>query len=229
MGALRRQRRQRFSIRYWSERLNGVPAFILGNGPSISELDVQKLAPYFTIGINRAFHLLDPTVLIWQDISLWNTEHQHLHNLSALKVARDVADPKRLYYNFYLKGSSYEFDQMKRTHVLYGRGSTGPLAIQLAVAMGCRPIILLGMDCKRGMDGRSDFYGENQYWLPHTLDCCAKGLAWVRQQCRVPIINCSDNGFWNKQDLGAVLDSTDLQHARGRQAYVRQILSLSDP
>jgi len=80
-----------------------------------------------------------------------------------------------------LKGGPYKFDTSK-THVLYGRGSTGPLAVELAVAMGCRPIILLGMDCQV-QAGKTDFYGENKHWLQHTIENCDRGLNFLKNDC----------------------------------------------
>ena len=126
-----------------------------------------------------------------------------------------------------MKGGGYKFDT-STTHILYGRGSTGPLGIQLAVAMGCRPIVLLGMDCKRGSKGESDFYGENKYWTDATLKNCYEGLIFVKEQCPVEIHNCGDNGLWPTEKLETVLAQIDDKHARGRQSYVRQILNLAE-
>lgn len=222
-GVARKHRQQRFAIKQWVDKLPDTPAFIIGNGPSLNDHNVLSLADYFTIGINRCFYALDPTILLWQDVSLWNTEYHRLHNTQSIKVCRDVADPRRIYHNFYLKSGGFKFDKTK-THILHGRGSTGPLAVELAVAMGCKPIIILGMDCQRGADKRSDFYGENQHWLPHTLDNCKLGLQFLRDQCPVEIINCSASDYWPKQELSAVLETIDPKHARGRQSYVEQLL-----
>ncbi len=224
-GLARRQRHQRYAIKSWSDRLPDIPAFIIGNGPSLDSLKIKLIEDYFSIGINRAFYKLDPTILLWQDISLWNTEYQKLHNTQALKVSRDVSDPRKIYYNFHLKGGGYKFDST--THILHGRGSTGPLAVQLAVAMGCRPIVLLGMDCKRGSDGKSDFYGENKYWTDATLENCYEGLVSIKEQCPVEIHNCGDNELWPKEKLEIVLAQINEMHARGRQSYVQQILNLN--
>lgn len=226
-GLARKQKHQRFAIRAWTDRLPDCPAFIIGNGPSLNEQPVDLLKDYFTIGVNRCFEKIDPTILLWQDISLWNSEYQKLHNTQALKVSRDVSDPRKIYYNFHLKGGGYKFDP-STTHILHGRGSTGPLAVQLAVAMGCRPIVLLGMDCKRGKNGRSDFYGENKYWTEATLENCIKGLVFIRQQCPVEIYNCGDNSLWPKEDLAEIISRTDKRHQRGRQSYVAQILNLQE-
>lgn len=222
-GIARKQRHQRYQIKHWVDTLPDTPAFILGNGPSIKDENMMLLEDYFTVGINRAFYLLDPTILLWQDISLWNTEYHRLHNTQAIKVARDTADPRRIYYNFHLKGNGYKFDTSK-THILHGRGSSGPLAVQLAVSMGCRPIVLMGMDCKRGPKNESDFYGNNPHWLPHTLDNCKVGLEFIRDHCPVEVINCGDNDIWPQETLKDVMANIDLNHARGRQSYVKQIL-----
>lgn len=226
-GLARKQRQVRYAIRSWVDRLPDIPAFIIGNGPSLSSLKMKLIEDYFSVGTNRAFYALDPTILLWQDISLWNTEYQKLHNTQALKVSRDVSDPRKIYYNFHLKGGGYKFDP-STTHILHGRGSTGPLAVQLAVAMGCRPITLLGMDCKRGSDGKSDFYGENKYWTDATLKNCYDGLVSVKEQCPVEIHNCGDNGLWPTETLEHVLAQIDEKHKRSRRSYVSQILGLSD-
>jgi len=222
-GITRKNRQNRYQIKNWADTLPDVPAFIMGNGPSIKNNDTSVLTDYFSIGINRSFYILDPTILLWQDISLWNTEYHRLHHTQALKVCRDSADPRRIYYNFHLKGGGYKFDTTK-THILYGRGSSGPLGVQLAVSMGCRPIVLLGMDCKRGPKGESDFWGDNPHWLPHTLDNCKLGLEFIKKNCPVEIVSCSDNDYWEQQSLSNVLKTFDNTHKRNRQSYVKQIL-----
>ena len=225
-GAVRKQRYQRYAIKQWADRLPDVPAFLIGNGPSINKQDLSLLEDYFTIGINRAFYALDTTLLMWQDISLWNSEYHKLQNIQALKVARDIADPRRIYYNFHLKTGPYSFS--RKTHVLYGRGSSGPIAAQLAHSMGGLPLILVGMDCQLDADGKTDFYGNNDFWLPHTLDACNRGLEFIREECPVEIINCSNNDFWEKVPIAEALERVDPTgaHKRGRQSYVKQILRL---
>lgn len=222
-GVARKQRHQRYAIKGWCDRLVDIPAFVIGNGPSLRDENLSIIEPFFSIGINRAFYAIDPTILFWQDISLWNTEYHRLHNTQSLKVSRDISDPRRIYYNFHLKGGPYKFDRTK-THILYGRGSTGPLAVQLAVSMGCRPIVLLGMDCKLAEDNSTDFYGVNSHWLPHTLINCRSGLEFLKEQCPVEIISCSNNDLWERQKLSDVVASLNPVFAKGRQAYVKMLL-----
>lgn len=217
----RQKRSVRYIIKDWSNRLKDVPAFILGNGPSLVDENLSVLDDYLTIGINRCFASpanYDPTVLFWQDIGLWNAEHNKLHNLQCLKVCRDISDPRHIYYNFYLRGGQYRFDN--KTHILNGRGSTGPIAVEFAYALGCKPIILLGMDCKC-REGNTDFYGVNTFHRPHTLSSCIKGLEFIKSSCPVPIINCSENDiFKTRHPLSEVLSLLDKKYAMGRQKYV---------
>lgn len=221
----RKNREQRFQIKTWVDKLISYPAFILGNGPSINENNLSLLNNWFTIGINR-IHLanFDPTLLLWQDISLWHTESYKIHNLQALKVARDIADPKRIYYNFYLKPGPYKFE--KTTHILNGSGSSGPLAVQLAYAMGCNPIVLLGMDCKPAHNGDTDFYGNNQFHSQRSLPNCNIGLEAIKKHCPVTIINCSNNELWTKNKLEDIIASFNSDLAIGRQNYVNKILGV---
>jgi hypothetical protein len=221
-SVVRKQRDKRLSIAKWAGRLPNVPAFILGNGPSLSDENLALLSEHFTIGINRTFLLIDPTILMWQDISLWNSEAAKLDALQAIKLARNTADPQRLYYNFHLRGGGYAFKP--QIEVLYGSGSTGPLACELAVALGCSPIIILGMDCTLGTDGRTDFYGTNVYWGPRTLDACQDGLKYIKEHCPVPIINCAGTNLWPRQALPAVMEQFSA-YAWGREAYTKRILS----
>jgi len=220
---LAKQRRsQRYIIKDWVGKLQDVPAFVLGNGPSIKDESLKMLENYFTVGINRIFYLFDPTILLWQDIGLWNTEHQRLHNLQCLKICREISDPRHIYYNFYLRGGPFKFEN--KTHILTGRGSTGPIAVELAVALGCKPVIVLGMDCK-AIDGKTDFYGNNPHHRVWTLDNCLKGLEFLKKECPVPIINCSDNEvLGERKSLPDVLSLIDKKYAIGRQKYVSKLV-----
>lgn len=223
-GLNRKSHAERYKTKSWVDRLSGIPAFILGNGYSLKNVDLSLLSDYFTIGINRAFKNFDPTILLWQDISFWKDEYQHLEGLKSIKLAADGSDPSKKHLSFHLKSGPYEFH--KRTYVFYGRGSTGPIACELAYALGCHPIILLGMDCKRGPQGQSDFWGENKHWTINTLPACTKGLIEIKEKCPVEVISCSQNDVFEKQSLTDVLKKIDPngKYKYGRQFYADKLL-----
>ena len=183
----------RRSVESWRNSLSGFPAFILGNAPSIEDINLSVLKNHFTIGINRIFYKYDPTLLMWQDIELMYSEKHLLPKLDAIKYCRDKADLQGRFFHFKLKNGPYKLPES--ADVLYGRGSSGPLAFQLAYILGCSPIIMLGMDCKY-VPGKTDFYGKNPHHRPHTLRNCSKGIDWIKRVTaskKIKTINCSEN------------------------------------
>lgn len=216
----------------WNNKLAGFPAFILGTGCSIDSVDLHLLDNYFTIGINRIYSsrltsdiFYDPTILLWQDGTLNREDVYILEKLQAIKYCRDVIDSKRLYNNFNLKPGPYKFT--KQTNVLYGSGSSGPLAVELAVGLGCNNIILLGMDCKKAEDGRTDFYGINKHWNAGTLPHCLAGLKAIKELCPVPVYSCSSNDLFECNSLEEIIARIDPKgvFAIGRERFKERMAS----
>jgi len=187
-------------VKEWANRLKNIPCFIVGNGTSLDkelpEDKISKLEPYFTIGINRAFLRIETTLLMWQDMSLWFQERKKVSKLKSVLLARDRADPENHAFHFRLAGREYKLVNDPTT--LYGRGSSGALAFQLAYSFGCNPVILLGMDCKYS-GNKTNFYGKNSGHNHSTLPNCVKGLKWIKDcQDKTKIINCSDNDIFKE-------------------------------
>jgi hypothetical protein len=162
---------------------------------------------------------------MWQDIELWLTERFKILPLKAIKYARFSADPKRIAYHFSVTNTRYAIPISLEE--LHGRGNTGALAFEFAYALGCRPIILLGFDCKyRGE--KTDFFGRNRFHKPHTLSNCSRGLNWIAKQASsVPIINCGDNDIFDKRvSLDDAIDQVKgLYKVTGREALISQLFS----
>ena len=179
------------SVKNWSGALAGVPCFIVGNAPSLTDLNLGPLEKFFTIGINRTFYKIDTTILLFQDIQLWHTDKHRVLKTNSIKYCRDRADIQGRFYHFRLTVGDYYLPEDATT--LHGRGSSGPLAFQLAYVLGCDPIVLVGMDCCYKED-KTDFYGVNPHHSPQTLRNCVKGLKWIKDcNSERTIFNCSDN------------------------------------
>jgi len=191
--------RQPRSIELWENILPNHPAFVIGNAPSLDACDLSLLEGCFTIGVNRVYDRIDPIILFWQDISVWFDEHKTIVTLEAIKVARDIADPHCRFFNFGVPDTKkYKFGPKPQR--LHGTGNTGTLAVEMANAMGCSPIIILGMDCK--VQGKkTDHFGHNKYWTKQTPNICRDGLLAIRDKCKTPILNCGDSGLWPKVSL----------------------------
>jgi len=136
----------RYPIERWEGILGGEPAFILGNGPSLTDNNLKLLDDCFTIGINRIYLLMDPTILLWQDKGLYKDGIDKLEKCASIKCCRTYVDSEKRWTNFKLESNPYKFT--KNPHHLWGFGCSGSLAIQLAYAMGAGSIVLLGMDCE---------------------------------------------------------------------------------
>jgi hypothetical protein len=217
---------ERREITTWVDKLIGIPAFIIGNGCSLNDQQLSLLDNYFTIGINRAYKAIDPTILFWQDISLWDAESaETIPKLQAVKVCREAADPTGEYFHFHLRAGAYKFT--KQTRILFGSGSSGPIACELAYGLGCSKLVILGMDCKLGPQGQSDFYGDNPHWFKQTLPNCYKGLEYLKNNCPIPIISCSDNDLWPRVSLPEAISQVDPdgRHKLGRQGFILRLRS----
>lgn len=187
----------------WKNCLKGHPVFILGNSPCISSKNLRILDPYFTIGINRIFYIYDSTILLWQDKEIWIQNKKRIMKQKSVKICRDEADFRQKFINFKLFPGKFKFG--KNPSRLYGRGNTGALAIQLAVLLGCSSIVLLGMDCKYGKKGKTDFYGKNSDHKSYTLKMCRNAMIWAKEKCSIPIYNCAETEWWERSELKKII------------------------
>lgn len=187
----------------WTGFLEGHPAFLLGNGPSVSKVDLKLLSPYLTIGMNRIFYIYDPTFLMWQDRQVWTRDKKQLQMQKAIKICAPTADPKNLFLHFKVGTNPFRFSM--NPYNLHGRGNTGVLAAQFAVALGCSALVLLGMDCQYS-NGKTDFYGKNIDHRPYTLKMCRNAMTWLKKNSPVPVYNCSEIDLWSKQELVRVIE-----------------------
>lgn len=196
------KRSTNLSVNNWKDSLSEIPAFIVGNAPSLCNNPVQKLDAFFTIGINKTYKILDPNILLWQDVQFWLTDRYHIAATQCIKYCRNHADPKGKFYNFTLEGGPFKMPTSPET--LYGGGASGPLAFQLAYLLGCSPIFLVGMDCKYDKSGKTNFYGKNKFHSSTTLKNCNRGLSWIEKishENNIKVYNCSENNHFSKNKM----------------------------
>lgn len=191
-------------IKEWKNILDGHVAFILGNSPSISKQNLDILKPYLTIGVNRIFYIYTPTILMWQDIQMWNSEKNKISNSKSLRICSNVSDPRNVFLNFKVKSGNFKFGN--EPSILHGTGNTTALAAQLAINLGCSGLVFLGTDCKY-QSGKTDFYGNNKDHKSYTLKMCDTAMKWIRDNCPVPVYNCSMNRLWPKENLVDVINN----------------------
>ena len=144
----------------------GRRCFIIGGGPSIKDVDLSMLTGELTIGVNRAYELLSPSILFGVDGQMWGWVEQGLCGADSKKkfneykgykvwMALNRAFPPDFYLINVDDGSGYKIGSTKR---LAFKNNSGYGAINLAAALGANPIYLLGFDM------RGDKQGKQKWW-----------------------------------------------------------------
>lgn len=188
----------KFPIKLWKNRFVGETAFILGNGPSLVDNNLDLIKNNFIIGTNRAYKIALPCILMWQDESLYEDCYSDLVTLACAKLTKKEIDKQDLFTHFVIERGGFSFGE--DPSVLHGGGSTACLAVQLAVAMGFSKIVLLGCDCSyRGE--QTDFYGKNKNHSTNTLTNFSAAMEWVSRESPIFIANCGDAPYWPKITL----------------------------
>lgn len=194
----------------WNGILKGEhPIFILGNGPSLTDNDLSLLDPYITIGINRISKFYEPTILFWQDRTVWATAKKEIQKSNSIKVTRKGMVKPQLfpdYLFFILQGSrKTPYPGKCQTTKLQGQNITHGVTAQFADAMLPSHIIFLGVDCKfRGE--QTDCYGRNRFHRADMRDRCAEITRGIKRGCKIPIYNCGDSDCWRTRKLEDVIE-----------------------
>ena len=134
-----------------------------------------------TIGINWAYRYFNPTVSLYGDYEFFIAEKENLRKLPLVFGMQDpyfgrslkIPDWTKLYHlenNIYLLPNRTEqiVDGVKTLYHgidawkygFYSRYLSGILGLNLAIALGCTDIYLLGMDCC-STDGKTHFYQDD--------------------------------------------------------------------
>ena len=157
----------------------GRRCFIIGGGPSVKNVDLDLLRGELTIGINRAYELLSPSILYGVDGQMWGwVEQGKCGEESKRKFAEYkgykvwMALHKLFPPDFHLidvdDRGGYRIGSTK---LLTFKNNSGYGAINLAAALGANPIYLLGFDMQGNKMGKQKWwhdgypmdYGEDIY------------------------------------------------------------------
>jgi hypothetical protein len=138
----------------------GQRCFVVGNGPSLNQIDMTRLRSEITFGSNRVYHgfaqwgfhfrywsIEDP--LVAEDIRLeWNrmtgpTKFIPTDLLKHVQNREQVVEVPFLRKQFGDGLPMFSDDPAQ----MYWGGTVTYLLLELAVMMGCNPIYLVGVDC----------------------------------------------------------------------------------
>lgn len=143
----------------------GRRCFIIGGGPSLKNLELSGITGELTIGVNRAFELIDPTIIFSMDSRFYTW-------LKSGEVSSDAweqyqASPA---WKVWIDTHGYQFGaEVQTIKALLGKAAqdslingfsmptnSGAAALRLAIALGANPIYLLGFDLHQN--------GKRQQW-----------------------------------------------------------------
>ncbi len=158
----------------------GRRCFVIGGGPSIKKQNLDLLRGELTIGINRAYELLSPSILFGVDSQMWGWAEQGKLGAESKQKMLDykgykvwMAITHRLFPpDYYLIDADDRGGyRVGTTKILSFKNNSGYGAINLAAALGANPIYLLGFDMECHKEGKQEWwhdgypldYGDNVY------------------------------------------------------------------
>ncbi len=171
----------------------------LGGGPSLTRTDVDRLRGRVrVIAVNDAWRLAPWADVLYGCDWRWWLKHGGVPGFKGIKVS--LSNSRGHLDDFpeirLLENTGVEGLEVRRGGLRTGRNG-GYQAINLAVHLGARRILLLGYDMKAGDDGRTHWFGDHADWptrpnifatamLPHFA-----GLAAALRGAGIETINCA--------------------------------------
>lgn len=141
------------------EKFIGSDVFVIGGGPSLRGFDFTRLKGRNTIGCNAAGFLGSDicNVLFFADREWYGKFYERVFEFGGT-VVTDCPDMRddRPSWLYYLPRSTFPgvFKDC------LGGGNSGSAAINLALIMGARRVLLLGFDGALGGDGASNWHRD---------------------------------------------------------------------
>ncbi len=193
------------------EKLPGTAAFILGNSPYLPVADLGCLVERFTVGVNRIVKVFTPTVILWVDRTVYRDVGGQIDTCGALPVCDRSVKHRQGHIGLRTWTGENALRYESAPEVLCCNGNTGCCAARWALALGCRPVYLVGMEAQYA-DGKTDFYGTN---LRHRREGSTCTLEVMRKELDRLLRDFSQSVF-------VIRDGETLREVAGRYRSVDQ-------
>lgn len=135
--------------------------FILGGGPSLADFNMRQLNGAHVVCVNNSYRLAYwSEVLFFGDCWWFEAQRKALENFSGYIYTTcqyDVNLPRRVHQ---VRHNLYEFGLSGNPHRLTWNMNAGACAVNLALHLGARRVVLLGYDMKQ-VDGRNNWHDEH--------------------------------------------------------------------
>jgi hypothetical protein len=144
-----------YKILQLKNKYNGKRCFIIGNGPSLTPEDLERLKAEYTFASNKVYKIFDkttwrPTFYMVVDPIVLEENVAEINQVDAktkftLKVYRHLFDAD-VYFNNNLNSNNHETFSKNIMESLYSSGTVSYHLLQIAYYMGFSEVYLLGHD-----------------------------------------------------------------------------------
>ena len=159
-------------MKFWTvvDIWRGSTVYIIGGGPSLKDMDLSIIHNKRVIGVNNAYKLGSWVDCCWWGDGGWWDEHAgSLKNFSGLKVHCCNHHAIRPGTKRVIRGKPLGIE--KRHEYISWNHSSGASAVNLAVHLGAKKIVLVGFDMKKDKDGENNWHDDHKRlgpdWNPY--------------------------------------------------------------
>ena len=183
-------------------KFSGTNVFVVGGGFSLHDFDFSKLNGRNVIAVNAAYKHVDETAIIYWGDASWGVEHESKikDHPSPYKFSSrlniNLSTDKLGTAGCHWLQCSGSFGYDSNINNVRGNNSGGQ-AINFAINLGAKNIILLGFDMKY-TGSRSHFHKDHTFPTPNSnynemFIPSIESLAKETSHLSVDIINCNKN------------------------------------
>lgn len=177
-------------LHHMRDKHKGQPGFIIGNGPSLKEMDLSPLRNKITFGANGIYQMFDEwgfhtKYLLFEDTEQTELRRNEIHKvkgptkMAAIYNAYCFKDFKDTLFFNARRGDPYYFNDMgiqfsrDFSNIVYLGSTITYIALQLAFYLGCDPVYLIGVDHSYG--------ALSKHFPPGKIEVTEENYELVRQ------------------------------------------------
>lgn len=135
---------------------SGETVYLIGGGPSLKGFEWNRLRGKKTIAINKAIKFWpEADAMYWTDGRIWTWLEKEIQDYKGLKF---TIRPKPYPSDVHILRRGIKFGLEKAKNTIAHGNNSGYAAINLAIHLGAKRIILLGYDM--GNDGKSSHFHD---------------------------------------------------------------------
>ncbi len=183
----------------------GMPALVVGTGPSFSSVQAKAIelararGSIRVIAVNDAVKQVPHADIVFASDRKWWKARDHLPGFAGRRVglAESYFDAPETV--LLLRRAGCEGCELT-PGLVHTHGHSGAMAVQLAAQLGAFPIVLVGFDMRRGLNGKRHFFGDYEHPLGSKPDM----VVW-RQRFKT-IASALEGRLLNGTGLDSALD-----------------------